>query len=239
MSNNRTNRSFRPERQPRMLSNELVATGDDADARQKVYTLGAPKAVLIKVDAKVNLGLPKQTPPTPEQQKLKQEQVLAAAAKLGVDPDAYIDRLNKQHTGTQPIHGAARVRLDLLVADLLAAGYKLVQVDWFQKPARNGKLPAPTQQFHFALDREAIEMTEAVKTFLAEVYVDNFFIWCNPRKEDGEIEKFYRLDTLNGQSGHRPVKPDKAPGVRLRYDATNGLPGGYELVDPNEVAPAV
>jgi hypothetical protein len=210
-----------------MLSNIDVTAGDVDIARDQVFTFGAPKAVLIKIDSKTNLGLPSAYNATPEELRLKREQERSVATHFGIDSDAYRDRHGKTHNGKHLYENEVRIRLDLLVADLLAAGYKLTRAVWSQKPDSKGRKPDPTQQFIFALEGEAIELTEKVKTFLASVYVDGFHLWCNPKMAaDGTA---FRLDTLNGFSGQEPKYVDESPGFRLRFSAPESGQSGYDI----------
>lgn len=217
------NRSFRNDRQSqprqlRMVPHAIVATGADAAARMIVFTLGAPKVVLVKIKAKsANLGLPQRPDLTPEQRKEKGKEQDATAAAFGIDNDAYIDSHGKKHNGCHLIENAGRVRLAQLVAELTDAGYKLTHAVWFQEPEKNGRLPDPTHQFTFALEGAAIEMTDAVRTFLHTVYVDGFHLWCNPKMTAAGTP--WRLDTLNGHAGPAPADPVAKPGASLHYAA--------------------
>lgn len=224
MSNNRT---FQNDRQPRMLSNDLVATGDDTVARYGVFSLGAPRVIIIKINSKDTLGLPVATT-TAEELKQKLESHRTVAQERGIDADAFRDRAGLTHNGVRVYEEKARVRLNELVIQMSALGYRLINASWFQKAARPGKrAPDPTVHLAFSLTGEAIEMTERVKKFLDEAFVDGFHLWCNPKKDvDGT---WFRLDTLNGFAGQVPKNPAASPGYTLTYLPPEAGETGYEL----------
>jgi len=220
-----------PTRVLRMLPNDFVKS--DASKRNIVFTLGAPKVILIKIHSKVDLGLPKAVGLTDEEKKRKAADERAVAAKYGIDCEAYRDLSNKTHNGMHLVENASRVRLDALVVDLATAGYKLTRAVWFQEPAKHGKYaPDPTHQLTFSLEGEAIEMTPTVKAFLDTVYVDGMHLWCNPKMTaDGTP---WRLDTLNGfyDRARHPADMIAEPGVRLFYDPMHPKNGGYSSDEP-------
>ncbi|WKZ28499.1 MAG: hypothetical protein QY323_03060 [Patescibacteria group bacterium] len=206
-------------RQPRMLSNDVHATAfaDDAAAREKVYTLGLPRVILIKINSKNKLGLPEAE--YVGDNSRKKDEHLKIAAHFGIDPDAFRDREGKVHTGAQTCTNESRVRLGQLLVDMKAAGYKYVGGRWRQKQAQQGrrKQPDPALEFTFSLVGEEVEMPEQIRTFLNDVYVDGFNHWSNPKLD--EKDQVYRLDTLNGFAGQPPGAKNANAGRALRLDA--------------------
>lgn len=205
-------------REPRLLPTDVHATAfaDDAAAREKVYTLGLPKVVLLKINSKNKLGLPEAeyVGDSPR----KQDEHIKIADHFGIDPDAFRDREGKVHTGAQACTNESRVRLGQFLEDLKLAGYKYVGGRWRQKQAQAGrKQPDPALEFTFVLDGQEVDMPEQIRTFLNDVYVDGFTHWANPKL--GEQDQVYRLDTLNGHVGQPPGAKNANAGRKLRLGA--------------------
>ncbi len=205
-------------RKPRMLPADIhaLALAEDAAAREKVYTLGPPKVILIKINSKNTLGLPEAeyVGDSPR----KQGEHIKIAEHFGINPDALRDREGKVHTGAQACSNESRVRLGQLLEDMQAVGYKYVGGRWRQKQVRDGYTqPDPALEFTFVLGGEESDMPETIRTFLNDVYVDGFTHWANP-KLDAQ-DQVYRLDTLNGRVGQPPGAKSANTGRKLRLDA--------------------
>lgn len=214
---------------PRILPSDVheVANPEDAAARLKVYDLGRPKVIVVRINSKDTLGLPAATS-TPEQLQKKLDGHVETGKKFGVDVDALRDRKGLTHNGQRVYENEGSVRLGAFLEDLAASGYKYQHSCWFQKPAKpGGKAPDPTLHFKFALEGDAVEMTDRVRTFLQNVYVNQLFLWANPRTDD-DGATWYRLDTLNGVAGQTPKDTEANPGNDLRLDAEH--PSGYMLL---------
>jgi hypothetical protein len=204
-----------------MLANDVHAAGfqGDAAAREKVYTVGLPKVILIKINSRNKLGLPEAE--YVGDSTRKQGEHIKIAAYFGIDPDAFRDREGKVHTGARVYTNQSQVRLGQLLEDMKDAGYKYVGGRWRQKQAR----PYPTLEFTFTLDGQEVDMPEQIRNFLNGVYVDGFNHWANPKlDEQGQV---YRLDTLNGFAGQIPSGKNANTGYVLRLDPTH--PSGFNL----------
>ncbi|MFA5854508.1 MAG: hypothetical protein WC866_05520 [Patescibacteria group bacterium] len=216
----------RTDRKPRMLEPDVHAQAfkEDAAAREIVFTLGAPKVVIIKINSKNKLGLPEAEYVGTRTEKLEEHQ--ATAERFGIDAQTFCDKQGHVHNGQPVYSNEARVRLGQLLEDLKTSGYKYVAGRWRQKKAQpNRRAPDPTLEFVFSLEGTEIEMSDHVRDFLTTVYVDGFFHWANPKMTaDGTP---WRLDTLNGFSGQIPSGKNANTGYVLRLDPTH--PSGYNL----------
>lgn len=218
-----TTRTFHGARRPRMLSNEVVDTDKvDSAARQAVFQFGAPKVVLIKINTKRTLGLPLSVPAQTASDKVEGHRVVAA--RFGIDCEAYRDGAGLVHNGHHYYENEYGVRIDSLVEDLIAAGYRLTGQIRFQKPARQGGRPTdPTLQLVFALEGEEVEMSAEVREFIGTVRIGGFHLWCNPKMAaDGTP---WRLDTLNGYD----VQGEKGSGQTLTYSPPEPGESGYDM----------
>lgn len=229
------NEGFKMGYKPRMMSNEVkeLVSPDDETARDVVFTFGAPRAIVVRINSTDTLGVPRAVSSKEEiQQKLESHRVVAA--KFGIDGEAYRDRHGLICNGKHVFENETRIRLDWLLKDLLAVGYKLVNQSWFQKPAHLGKrVPDPTVSFTFSFEGEGIEMSERVKQFFESAYIDGMHLWCNPKvTSDGQP---YRLDSINGYAGVPPKDTAAKPGYRLRYDSSmlvsHPCASGYDIGD--------
>jgi hypothetical protein len=205
---------------------------EDEKKRDIVLTFGAPSAIVIRINSKDKLGLQPSTA-TQDQLKAKLQGHIDTAAKFGINGDAYRDRQGLVLNGKCLYRDETRIRLNLLVTDLQAAGYQLVNASWFQKSAPAGKrAPDPTLNFTFSRHaNDATPMTERIKKFFDDVYVDGFYLWANPKMTpEGDP---YRLDSINGFAGRPPKDQTIRPGFQIRYGAPaqQGM-SGYEIFDP-------
>ncbi len=205
-------------REPRMLPVDVhaVAFQDDAAAREKVYALGLPKVILLKVNNPNKFGLPEAdyVGDSPR----KQDEHVSIAKQFGIDPEAFRDREGKYHTGAKACTNESRVRLGQFLEDLKVAGYKYVGGRWRQKQAQPGRRPPdPALEFTFTQGGQEVEMPEQIRDFLNGVYVDGFSHWANPKLD--EQGQAYRMDTLNGFAGQPPGAKNANAGRKLRLDA--------------------